>query len=705
MCFCENILNLLCIRPIERQVINIFANNRTNTFNPIHSVGAKLFLLFFSSILLFVLVVGFSSYSRSKQLLAANVSASNEQTFMQAGGKLELILQRYIKIAEQLSLDTNLKTRLGNIRHADVVSMEDTQAVQGILQNITFSNPEIVAAHLEEAGGNQRVIRSTSDELPLQEKPWFHEAATANGGLIWIDTDPAGIAAADGEHSDRASFGLARTITDNTQAQAYVLVLELDAGVIASEIAALSLGAGSGVAIANAAGQVIFAGDSAAIGSQAAFELTAQADAGVASGEAVIGGISNQTLDYSLRPMNWHLIGNVPVASVVKDAESIRSFTLLMATMALIVAVGIGLLVVRLVARPLVQLKDLLLEGEKGNLTIRSSHSGRDEIGQLSISFNRMMDNISQLVLQSNDLARNVLLTASRLTEASIRTTSSAKEIAIVTDEIARGATGLSMEAEKGSGISEMIGERVSGVIRANKQMGQAAMQVDEVSKQGTTYMADLMEKTAKTEEMSRSMVSSVNRLQESTRSIRRIMEMMESLTSQTNILSLNASIEAARAGAAGKGFMVVANEIRKLADQTKASIATVNTITETIHQEVESTVGLLSEAYPLYREQLSAVRDTSSLFDDVREQMDGVLEQLGAINHSIESLSESQAVLTDAMNNVSAVAQQSSASCEEVASLSTEQHTVSDALSSLAEELEQTSRQLAGALEQFKLE
>src|SRR3981081_2815600 len=109
---------------------------------------------------------------------------------------------------------------------------------------------------------------------------------------------------------------------------------------------------------------------------------------------------------------------------------------------------------------------------------------------------------------------------------------------------------------------------------------------------------------------MIRSMVDKVDNLKDSTRSIRKILDVLNNMTKQTNILSLNGTIDAARAGASGKGFMVVADEIRKLADQSRQSIDVVGQITETITKEIDETVKVLSNATPIFQEQIESVKE-----------------------------------------------------------------------------------------------
>lgn len=706
-------LNLKAQTNPDRNFAKAMTNvlKETKLSNPAKSVGTKLFLIIFVCILACVFVVGQIAYSKTKEIVERKVSDASLQTINQAADNLDIILQNYDDLSMQMLIDKDFHRYVNKIKESsdDFTKFEGQRELEEKMQNYIMGNNSVLGIYLLPLKDNMKAIATggasvTSTDKMMQSE-WFKEAVERKGKILWINTQPKGFS----ETGQSATIGISRVLNDSTTNSAtYLLVLEIDLQTIQTQYADIKLGSGSEISIVDENKNYISVADKSLIGAPQSVTLPTEGDAAInaslkaktSSGEDVLAAYKQ------LETTQWTLVGTIPVDELVKDAAVINKMTWIIAGFAVLIAIAIGLLVIRTIAMPLTSLRNLMNEGERGNLTVRSNMNKRqDEIGQLSESFNKMMIQITELAQQTTRSAADVLLTASELSDASKKTSISAREISVATEEIANGASSLAVEAEKGSDLTNNINEQMRSVMEANEQMVESAGEVEKASKQGTAYMGVLIEKTGMTEQMTRSMVEKVDSLKESTGSIVKILDVLNNLTKQTNILSLNATIEAARAGAAGKGFMVVADEIRKLADQSRQSIDVVARITETIQNEIGETVKVLSNAYPLFQEQIGSVKEANQIFLTVQNQMGQFADKLDSVTGSISLLDQSQNVLADAMSNVSAVAEQSSATSEEVASLSSEQLSISNNLVVLSEKLDTVSRELKDSLSRFQME
>lgn len=680
----------------------------TKLSSPIKSVGLKLFSIIIISIIACVLTVGLIAYSQAKSLIEKNVSEASFQTVNQVTNNLDIVFQTYADLTLQMLIDKDLQSEMKVL----AISKDSYEILQStrtiterlstyIMGNTTITGVAMISTVKEDGvitAGNSNGYRGDT----LTETEWFKEAIEQDGRLIWIEPSETGIISSKSNNS----IALSRAVKAGSKT--YVLVMEVNLEAILKRYQDVQFGEGSTLSIVNDAGQYVVNDDLETIGKPHIVALPTEGEKAKFGNEKLetVNGDSVLVPYQSSDVTGWRFVATLPVEKLVEQAAVIRNLTWLMVLLAAVIAVAIGFLVVRMIANPLVKLRNLMVQGASGNLTVRSTIKKRqDEIGQLSDSFNDMMSQITSLAVQTTRSAEEVLQTASELTDASKKTAIAAKEIAIATDEIANGATSLAVEAERGSDLTNHMNTQMQGVISANNQMSQSAVEVEQAGEQGTTYMNQLIQKTGQTEEMTRSMVEKVDALKESTGSIVKILDVLNNLTKQTNILSLNATIEAARAGAAGKGFMVVADEIRKLADQSKQSIDIVGQITAKIQGEIVETVDVLSEAYPIFQEQITSVKEANQIFMTVRAQMGHFVEKLELATTSIGELDESQSILSEAMTNVSAVAEESSATSEEVASLSTEQLSISDGLVRLSEQLDSVSRGLKESLSKFKVE
>ncbi|MGG1516574.1 methyl-accepting chemotaxis protein [Paenibacillus oryzisoli] len=670
------------------------------------SVGVKLFLVIFVGILVCVLIVGMFSYSKSKRIIEEKMAASSAETIAQVAKHLDLVFSQFEGKTMEFLTDTHLQNDYMLLEKSKDTSIKinaikeiETKMSELMNNDANLYGAALIPLQDELIGtsaGNSQINYTVA-----KDSDWVKQAKEANGQVIWLPVQMKGF----NEIGEAPTIGLARVIVNAaSNTPLFVLLLEVRLETLEDQLSDITLEEGSKLQIITSSGLITYANNKELLGKSTLVAIPGNGENSL-QGQLYYETDSKQMLGIyqQFKHNNWKLLGTIPVSSLVQDANQIRNLTIIFSGVAALIAIGIGVLVIRMIVIPLARLRNLMNEGEKGNLTVRSTVKSKDEIGQLSQSFNQMMMQITALVDRTNHSALSVLATAGELSEASKKTAANAKEIASVTEEIAKGAVSLAIESEHGSELTGDIENRMQGVIAANDIMGSSASEVEVASQTGTLHMSALIEKTGITEEMTRSMLMKVDYLKESTHSIHQILDVLSNLTKQTNILSLNASIEAARAGAAGKGFMVIADEIRKLADQSRQSIGVVSQITATIQNGIEETIVVMSSAHPIFKEQITSVKQANQIFHTVKEQMNEFVDHLGTVSDSISQLGHTQNTLSLAMGNVSAVAEEASATSEEVASLSSEQYKISEDLVKLSDELEAVSKDLMAQLSSFR--
>ncbi|WP_244905536.1 methyl-accepting chemotaxis protein [Paenibacillus physcomitrellae] len=687
---------------------NVFKKSVTYTkglkaskLDPSRSVGVRLFLIFFVAIMVFVLSLGILSYQTAKSIVQKNAKSANQQTVIQTAEKLDIIFKQYQEGIQQVFFDNQLQADLTSMGAKDLSNYDQFTLVKEIgsrMSTFTYSLSGARALYLFPVDESFTPITTGNADAALtsdpKNQPWYEELSKGTSST-W-QALPG---------SSNGVFRYAQSLKTLSGSSRYIIALDIDVATLNDELAKVSLGDGSELELVDDQGQIVAnnlgetteelkAIDAITKSTKETDSMTTKDQ----NGNAVLAVFN------TVSASGWKLAGIVPIKNLVADAKSILVTTFIAAVVVALIAILIGVWMVRMIGRPLSIMNRLMQQGANGELNVRMKHTGRDEIGQLSASFNQMMEQITTLVTHANSSAVEVLGTASELAEASRKTAISAREIAVATEEIAKGASSLAVEAERGSDLTENIGTQVSEVIASNREMQESAREVENASELGTQYLQGLTERTNATGEMTRALGERVNALHTSTASVRKVLEVMQNITQQTNILSLNATIEAARAGAAGRGFMVVADEIRQLAEQSRQSITMVGQITDEIQQEMNETVKALEEVNPMFKQQIESVNETREIFVSVQEQMENFVTKLDGVTKSIEGLSQSQHILSEAMTNVSAVAEESSATSEEVASLSSEQQMVGDQLVQLSGQLEQVSDKLKESLSRFKV-
>lgn len=672
------------------------------------SVGVKLFVILFGTIVLLSSVLGLTSYYAAKTIITDEVAAASSQSIVQAADKLNFLFAEYEALSRQFAVDSVLKADMETVNEAGVGTVAKVAAEDRIrrkLDSVKGSDERLLGIRLvprslvEAESYKSAGISSVRSDDGILER--IREIDGAKGNPVWFPVRAKGFFDAYSE----ASMTMGRLLRNIQHPEAeYYMMIEIKGKAITDMLSNLHIGQAGEIRILDTAGKIVYGADEALLG-QPSFikapveQAPEQKQSYTANDEQ---GTSQLVVYHNLATAGWTLLGYAPVSDFTASADRLLYITLSVVAAAALIALLIGYILVRLIGRPLGKLARLMEEGEQGNLQVRTSFKGQDEIGRLGHSFNRMMEQISSLVAQSGASAEQVLTTSELLVKASGATSTHAREVASATGEIADGAASLAAEAESSNRNVERMGGKMQEVAEGNLLMDDSAGQVMTISDQGAERMKKLVAQSESTMKMMNLIQENADKLRESTHLIRSILSPMIAMNKQTNILALNASIEAVRAGAAGRGFIVIADEIRGLANQSNQSITSVSRITEEISSHIENTVKVVSEAAPLFGEQIISVRESSVIFEGVRAEMERFIGYISHSSAAVNELTGFQHQLSESIASVTSVVQQTSASTEEVASMSSQQFIISEELVALSGKLEELAEDLKQSLVSF---
>ncbi len=265
----------------------------------------------------------------------------------------------------------------------------------------------------------------------------------------------------------------------------------------------------------------------------------------------------------------------------------------------------------------------------KGDMRVRVTVDSRDEMGQLTTEFNEMVDQIHALIKAVHQTSQEVEVSIHKVEENAKKSNTAANEQLSQTEQVASAVTEMAATADE---VNRQSKEATEMAVDANNQAGEANKVVDNTLGQITKLADEIIRST-----------DVINKLSENSESIGNMLAVIKGIAEQTNLLALNAAIEAARAGEQGRGFAVVADEVRTLASRTQTSAQEIEEVMTTIHTGISNAVEVMGNSHMMAQETVS----TSGL----------VREALEEIVHKVESIFASNSQIANSANEQTQVA------------------------------------------------
>lgn len=410
----------------------------------------------------------------------------------------------------------------------------------------------------------------------------------------------------------------------------------------------------------------------------------------------------------SYAPLNgsdWYVVGVIPYSYLNSESNTLRNNTIIIGIISFVFAMIVALIISRSISNPLGKLVSLMNKAKEGNLTLHVTDYCKDEIGEVTSSFNDMVGKINILVKDVKILAENVSDNTKLIAGVSEHSFASSEEIAATMSEIAKGASDQAVSVNEGMNCMNGLSEGINMVNGKTQNVYLVLEETKKMKEEAVISVKTLSDKAGKTNEASVKIVEDVNILNSDIKDIKAIVKLIVDVAEQTNLLALNAAIEAARAGEAGRGFAIVADEVRKLADKSKEASVQINKIISDIQEKTEIVVKEANISSVTVREQMNAVGKTDAAFKTIFENMNQIDNQLKEMVESIGEIVKSKDKTKIEMESISSISEETAATTGQVSDATQEQIKNIQKVSEFAQELNELVENLNGAISQFKVD
>lgn len=339
----------------------------------------------------------------------------------------------------------------------------------------------------------------------------------------------------------------------------------------------------------------------------------------------------------------WKLVGGIEMSEITQATRGILYTAIIVITIAILLGALIIYGIIRSIMGPLQQLMSATEKIADGDLTEEITIRSQDEIGHLSASVNHMIRKLRELI-------GGVLSTSQNVAAAS-------EQISATTDEVAKGST---VQAE----ASQLMHEQFTELSIAINSVAQSAEEAAILASKTTLIAHNGGDRVNHSIESMTQVSTQMERLEEDSVKIGDIIEVINDISEQTNLLALNAAIEAARAGEQGRGFAVVADEVRKLAERSGEATKQITSIIKGMQQNTHKSVSAVAAG-------VNQSQQTGQAFKEIMAMINETEQKVGEIAAASEEQAAQANEVMQSIESISSASQEAAAAAEETAATS----------------------------------
>ncbi|POZ57426.1 Methyl-accepting chemotaxis protein McpB [Lysinibacillus sphaericus] len=415
--------------------------------------------------------------------------------------------------------------------------------------------------------------------------------------------------------------------------------------------------------------------------------------------EVVTGPITNN-LDEIIGMLSIAL----PLATYTTAAtESVMKNVIVLLIISALLFVIISWFLQRQIIVPINQLSANAKELANLNLNVKIlKPKGQDEIANLAQAFNAMKTRITETINVVANSANQIASSSLVLAESSRQTSEASNQVALTMNDIASGTSTQSDQAEHIVEMMQKTNDEVANSLQKAETTLARAIQSTHIARKGEDAINEAIKHLNSVTQTVSYATDSIQKLGKRSEEIGGIITVITGIAEQTNLLALNAAIEAARAGEQGKGFAVVASEVRQLAEQSSLASGQITSLIKDIQAETAVTVRTMESNLLAVEEQVHIISKGGNALQEIVEQVAETEQGVKEMKSAFTNVNDNSLDVQQAIHDISRIIEDSAAATEEIAATSEEQHATVAEISQNSEELAEISTKLQNEVKKF---
>ena len=669
-----------------------------------------------------VLMIGLGviSYNRSAEALTSNYESSSKSTLDTAASYMNLIIETIRTASYDISVSTIAREYYGQTyakdayKESTVFSTLRTEIESRKIANKYIRNIAFVANY-----GNaiSTALSYLDDSIYENVRKLDCAKRTDKEDFIWLGNHPE---LDDYIGTSRYAFGIMRKAYNMKFRQIGYVVVDVDYDEIANHIASINMGENAILALITPDGREIsyknipvsdeaegHANDSLdteyIVNSELYDKILASEENG-GSEYVEYNGEKYLLLYNKLESQGFMMVSLVPESYIIADADETARLTAAAVAVTALIVIVIGFILSTSMGTTIRKIMNGLEKASTGDLTVDIHTRRKDEFMILCESTNQMLGNIRALINKADTVAKALGNASERVGGNSGILLEETKSITTSISDVEKGIVMQANDAENCLTRMDDLSKKIGVVSENTGKIADIADVTKSTVSDGLATIDTLQDKVKATTQVTAEVISNIEDLEKASQSIANIVGAINDIADETSLLSLNASIEAARAGDAGRGFAVVAESIRKLAEQSLNSVNEIRNIVGKIQKQTVDTVEVAKQAEVIVNSQEEALKATIDVFHDIDKHVSGLAENLSQISAGIDAMEGAKKDTLAAIESISAVAEETASAVTEVNEAAGRQLEAVKKLNNESEELIDRSEDLVEAINKFTI-